>query len=69
MREERGLAVTVQYDHCLPEIILFAGQLLCPMLMASLDGLRRGAVGQPRRLGPEVCALERDFEEVLDDIR
>jgi len=46
----------------LPEIAFVFGQLFCPLLMAGLDRLGRGAVGQSRRLGAERYALGQDLE-------
>ncbi len=62
MREQRRLAVAVERHQRVPEIILGLGQLLRPLLMARLDRLGRGGVGESRRLGDEGRALGRDLQ-------
>jgi hypothetical protein len=62
MREQRRLAVAIERHQRVPEIILGLGQLLRPLLMAGLDRVGGGAVGQPRRLGVEGRAFGRDLE-------
>jgi len=44
MREERRLAVAVESHQSLPQTIFVLGQLLCPLLVAGLDRLGRGAI-------------------------
>src|SRR5215472_10679412 len=44
--EQRRLAVTVKCDEPLPEAVFVLGQLLRPLLMARLDRLGGGAVGE-----------------------
>jgi hypothetical protein len=62
MREQCRLAVSIERHQCLPEIAVVLGQLLCPLLMAGLDRLGRGAVSEPRRLSAEARAPGGDFE-------
>jgi hypothetical protein len=62
MREQRRLAVAVETNQGVPETIFVLGQLLGPLLMAGLDRLRGGTVGEPRSLDAEARALGGDFE-------
>ena len=62
MCEQCRLAVAIERHQYLPEIAFILGQLLAPLLMAGLDRLGGGAVGEPWRLRAEARALGGDFE-------
>jgi hypothetical protein len=62
MREQHRLAVAIERHQRLPEIVFVPGQLVCPLLMAGLDRLGRGAIGESRRLGAEARALGQNLE-------
>ena len=50
MGQQCRLAVAIERRQHLPKLTLVLRQLLCPLLMADLDRLCRGAVGEPRCL-------------------
>jgi hypothetical protein len=62
MREQPSLAIAVESHQLVPEIVFVFGQLLCPLLVAGLDRIGGGAVGESRSLGAEAGALGGDFE-------
>src|SRR5262249_40673829 len=56
MSEQCRLAVAIECRQRIPKLTFILRQLLCPLLMAGFDRLRRGAVGET---GPRLSAPSR----------